>query len=451
MHLQRYTKGNFAPVTEEVTAFDLPVTGRIPADLDGSYLRIGPNPLGIEDPSAHIWTLGEGMVHGVRLREGRAEWYRNRWVRSAAVADRLGEPRRGRPVDERFDFAPNVQVAGHGGRVFALIEGGLAPYELTPELDTVGPCDLGASPEGFNANAHSKFDRDTGDMHSLAFRYGADFLQYLVWEPGGTAKRVVDIPAPTLPYMHDFGLTEHYVLIYTSPLSFDPARLATGVPFGWNEALPTRLGVMPREGGEVRWMDLPPGMVGHTLNAYEEGGTIVADVIVHQGRFEIVDIGAGRPVLERWTVDLAAGKVRTELLHDRPQDFPRMNGRFAGRPYRYGYSASTELYAPPSALDPDRPDEGFSNAILKHDLATGTTETHEFGRDAAAGETVFVPAESAAAEDDGYNLLFVHDPDRGAADLVILASQDFAGEPLARVHLPARVPLGLHGNWIPAV
>lgn len=449
MRLERYTRGNFAPVTEEITAFDLPVTGKIPEDLDGRYLRIGPNPLGLEDASAHLWTLGEGMVHGVRLRDGRAEWYRNRWVRSASVADRLGEPRRGRPVDERFDFAPNVQVAGHGGRFYALIEGGIAPYELTGELDTVGVSDLGGTPEGFTANAHTKYDHRTGEMHSLAFRYGVDFIQHIVFEPGGGVQRTTNIPAPTMPYLHDFGLTDNFVLIYTSPVVFNPELFATGVPFGWNHDLPTQVGVMPRAGGVVRWMDLPPGMVGHTLNAYEEAGRIVADVVVHRGVFSLLDIGAGRPVLERWTVDLAAGKVRTELLHDRPQDFPRMNGRHAGRPYRFGYSASTELYAPTSVTEPDRPDEGFSNAILKHDLLTGTTEAHEFGRDAAAGEAVFVPAANATAEDDGYNLLYVHDPERGAADLVVLSAQDFSGEPLARVHLPARVPLGLHGNWIP--
>ncbi|MFA4842061.1 MAG: carotenoid oxygenase family protein, partial [Agrococcus sp.] len=256
-------------------------------------------------------------------------------------------------------------------------------------------------------------------------------------------------PAPSFPYLHDFGLTDNFVLIYTSPVVFTPDLFATGVPFGWNDDVPTRLGVMPRAGGAVRWMDLPPGMVGHTLNAYEEAGRIVADVIVHPGRFSLIDIGAGRPILERWTVDLAAGKVRTQLLHDRPQDFPRMNSRFCGRAHRYGYSASTELYAPISDADADRPDEGFSNAVLKHDLITGTTETHEFGRDAAVGETVFVPRANSTSEDDGYNLLYVHDPDRGAADLVVLAAQDFSGTPLARVHLPARVPLGLHGNWIP--
>ena len=88
--MKRFLDGPFAPVTEEVTAFDLPVTGQVPSGLDGRYLRNGPNPMGLDDPGYH-WFLGDGMVHGVRLRDGRAEWYRNRWVRSRAVAQARGE------------------------------------------------------------------------------------------------------------------------------------------------------------------------------------------------------------------------------------------------------------------------------------------------------------------------------------------------------------------------
>jgi carotenoid cleavage dioxygenase len=59
------------------------------------------------------------------------------------------------------------------------------------------------------------------------------------------------------------------------------------------------------------------------------------------------------------------------------------------------------------------------------------------------------PTDPRAEEDDGYVTAYVQDPDRGAADLVILAAQDFTDRPLARVHLPGRVPLGSHGSWIP--
>ena len=79
-----FLSGNFAPVDGETTAFDLPVKGAIPRELEGRLLRIGPNPVE-PDPATHHWFLGNGMVHGVRLRDGRAEWYRSRYVRDDQV------------------------------------------------------------------------------------------------------------------------------------------------------------------------------------------------------------------------------------------------------------------------------------------------------------------------------------------------------------------------------
>ena len=120
-----------------------------------------------------------------------------------------------------------------------------------------------------------------------------------------------------------------------------------------------------------------------------------------------------------------------------------------GRSHRYGYSAVVGEYNR-AAIQPDGGfgDEAFSNTQLKHDLIAGTVQAHEFGKDATTGEAVFVPTAPDAAEDGGYVMGFVRDPGRGAADLVILAAQDFTGEPVARVHLPARIPLGFHGNWV---
>jgi carotenoid cleavage dioxygenase len=103
-------------------------------------------------------------VHGVRLRDGRAEWYRNRWVRAEHVAYALGEGRGPGPSpDGDMDAAPNTSVIGHAGRTFALVEAGAQPFELTDELETIGPTDLGgtlrvgytAHPSGTPAAARS--------------------------------------------------------------------------------------------------------------------------------------------------------------------------------------------------------------------------------------------------------------------------------------------------------
>jgi len=134
MHANPYLEGNFAPVTAEVTATRLPVTGRIPESLTGRYLRNGPNPRGAIDAEKHHWFIGHGMVHGVRLERGQAAWYRNRWIRTAPMVQELGEDLAGRAL-----AGPNnTHVIGHAGRTWALVEAGGCPVELTDTLETVG-------------------------------------------------------------------------------------------------------------------------------------------------------------------------------------------------------------------------------------------------------------------------------------------------------------------------
>ena len=450
--MKRFLDGPFAPVTEEITAVDLPVTGQVPAGLDGRYLRNGPNPMGLEDPGYH-WFLGEGMVHGVRLRDGRAEWYRNRWVRSRAVAEARGETWPAGPVHEGIDFAANTHVIASAGRTLATVESGPLPYELTDELDTVGPCDFsGTLPGGFAA--HTKADPVTGDLHAIAYYWAWDHVQHVIVGTDGKVARATSIPVADGPMMHDFALTPGYLVLLDLPVTFSLDAVSAGVklPYTWNPAHQARVGLLPRGGAaaRVRWFEVEPCWVFHTLNAYDDGGRVVVDLVRYAGAYDVSKLtGHGPLSLDRWIIDPAAGKVTQQRLDDRPQEFPRTDERVTGRPYRYGYSAVVAAVGHATVSpDGDFADEAFSNALLKHDLTAGTMQAHEFGQDATAGEAVFVPTAPGAAEDDGYVMAYVHNPDRGAADLVILAAQDFTAEPIARVHLPARIPLGFHGSWI---
>ncbi|MFC4007440.1 carotenoid oxygenase family protein [Nonomuraea purpurea] len=447
-------RGGFAPVTDEVTAFDLEVTGRIPAELNGRYLRNGPNPLSLDDPNASHLFMGEGMVHGVRLRDGRAEWYRNRWVRSAHVSERLGERPRPGPVHENMDFAANTHVIGLAGRTFATVEAGALPYELGYELDTIGPCDFdGGLPGGYAAHTH--LDPVSGELHATAYFFGWDHHQHIVIDQKGSVTQIRNIPIADAPMLHDFALTEHYVVIYDLPVTFSMAHAEQGVrmPYAWNDAHGARLGLLSRATGEVRWVEVEPCWVFHTLNAYEDGEEVVVDVVRYPKRFvdARLELG-GTPTLDRWRISLITGKVTQTRLDDRAQEFPRMDERRTGRPYRYGYTAAARdvhdmAYPGGSELE-DLPDEAFDNTLIKHDLERGTQESRRFGSEAYVGEPLFVGADPDSAEDDGYVISYVNNPARGAADLVILSAQDFTGEPVATVHLPARIPLGFHGSWI---
>lgn len=137
-----YLTGNYAPVTEEVTATDLQVIGELPRELNGRYLRNGPNPISDIDPATHHWFMGDGMVHGIRLREGRAEWYRNRYVGSTRISEARGLPDIAGPNWNASPLGPNTNVGGFAGTTWAMVEAGTCPVELTYELETVGHNDF---------------------------------------------------------------------------------------------------------------------------------------------------------------------------------------------------------------------------------------------------------------------------------------------------------------------
>ncbi|MBO1332743.1 carotenoid oxygenase family protein [Streptomyces sp. VRA16 Mangrove soil] len=449
-----FLEGAFAPVTEELTAFDLKVTGRIPRDLDGRYLRNGPNALGLEDVRAHHWMLGAGMVHGVRLRGGHAEWYRNRWVRSSQVAAELDETYPGQvPPD---DFACNTHVIPYKGRILAMQESGPLPYELDGELGTVRPYDFRGSLHGA-FTAHTKYDAAVDELHAISYYPTWDHVRHIMIDRTGRVARTARIPVADAPMMHDFALTERYVVIVDVPITFDAAAAQAGaiVPYVWNDHHPMRIGLLPRSGGTTRWFEIDPVYYSHTLNAYDLGDTVVLEYIGFPAPFYAAGRGSdgpsatGSPTLDRWTIDTRAGRVRSHRLDDRPQEFPRINEALVSHQHRYAYTASAaEMWRAYETVDGVPPDEKFSNYLMKHDMMRGSRQVHRLPRGAAAGEAVFVPRRGARDEDDGYVLAYVNDPDRGATDLLILASEDFDGAPLARVHLPGRVPLGFHGSWI---
>jgi carotenoid cleavage dioxygenase len=435
-----HLKGNFAPVQEEVTAFDLPVEGTLPPELRGLYVRNGSNPP--TGRSAH-WFLAPGMVHGVRLEEGRAAWYRNRWVRTP----RLEDPERASlsedgVFDRRVSYA-NTHVLRHAGRILALEEASF-PYVLDGELGTLGCFDY----EGrltTAMTAHPKICPDTGEM--LFFGYGQlpPYLTYHRVSPDGRLVQSEEITVAGPTMMHDFAVTRRHALFMDLPVVFDMDLALRGeMPFHWSDDYPARMGVMPREGrdADVRWFEVDPCYVFHTLNAWDDGDEVVLDGcrITDLWR-QPGDFSGSRTTLHRWRFDLASGAVREETLDDRGQDFPRVADRTVGQRHRFGY---TLLFG-----EAEAPGEPALGRLLQIDFERGTRREHDFGPGVRPGEPVFVPAPDGRGDDEGFVLSYVHDERLGRSALVVLDAQRFDGPPLARVELPQRVPFGFHGSWLP--
>jgi len=433
-----YLEGNFAPVETETTAIDLPVRGRIPEGLEGRLVRIGPNPLEPVDARTYHWFMGSGLVHGLRLKGGKAEWYRSRFVVSDRIAGTLGRPALPGPRNGFGDNTANTNVVEMGGRTYAIVEAGGLPVELTYNLESVARSDLGGRlVHGFSA--HPKFDPTTGELHVLTYQPGLEALSYLVVDSSGRSRSVADIPAPHCPMVHDVAFTATWVIVLDLPVTFDRAAVGKGFPFAWNAERMPRVGLLPRNGdvSGLRWIEAPSCYVFHVMNAFDEAGAVVVDVVRHPRMFDRERRGPseGDPQLVRWRIDLASGRLGQSLLEERGCEFPRFNDAFGGRAYRYGYTVSAvnaQEFGP----------------TFKHDVTTGRTEVHDYGPGRSALEPVFVAREGATAEDDGWVMSYVYDADRNATDVVILDAQCVADRPVATISLPVRVPFGFHGNWL---
>lgn len=439
-----YLGGNFAPVREEITAEDLSVEGELPRELCGRYLRNGPNPITAPKDRSYHWFIGDGMVHGLRLRDGRAEWYRNRYVGSKQVAKTRGEPDIAGPNWNNNSHGPNTNVAGFAGRTWATVEAGACPVELNYELDTVARNNFfGTLPGAFSA--HPKFDPATRELHAMVYAWAEwrNHIQYVVVAPDGRVRRTLDIPLPGMSMVHDMSLTGRYAIVYDQPVTVSlKLTMVSQFPFRWNADYGNRVGLLPREGtaADISWIEVPLGYSYHPMNAFDAAnGEVVIDLCVYDRMFDqdtAGPFGDSLPRLERWTLDPAARSVSTQLIDERPNEFPRHRESLSTQPYRYGYCVS-----------PSR-DALTGWPTVKHDLENGERWTFDHGAGRAAGEAVFVARENGTAEDDGWLLTFVHDLNAESTEFVVMDAADFARGYVARVALPQRVPFGFHGNWI---
>ena len=453
-----YLEGVFAPIHDEIDA-ECRVTGELPADLAGVFVRNGSNPM-FEPVGRYHWFDGDGMLHALHVEDGRAT-YRNRFVRTRALeAERAAgaalwtgineRPDLGRP-DGPFKDTANTDLVFHAGRLLALWWLGGPCYQVElPSLATVGEHDFdGTLPEGLTA--HPKLDPETGELMVFDYDVLPPYLTYRVVSADGRVvhRTDVDLPGPRL--LHDLAITARNTIFLDFPLMWDPELLMRGkTKVMFDTELPARFGILDRhaDGGDIRWFEAEPCYMYHTINAWESGDEVVLvgcridnplAAVDDGGAVPHIDVLRLEPYLHEWRFDLKTGAVRERALDDVMTEFPRMNNQRLGRPTRYSYN-------PRIAAEPALLFDGF----VKYDTEAGTSETHEYGAGRFGGETVFAPRVGAKAEDDGYVLTFVTEAGTGASEVVVVDAQRVADGPVARVEIPQRVPIGYHTWWVGA-
>jgi carotenoid cleavage dioxygenase len=440
-----YLQGNYAPVNAELTVEEpLPMEGSIPDGLEGLLLRNGPNPAVVADPGEYHWFLGDGMVHAVELRGGMAVSYRNRWVRTRKLASEIGTMAPRGP-SEPIDGPANTHVVFHAGRVLALVESGF-PHRMTTDLRTERVEDFDGmltSP----MTAHPHRDPDSGGLAFFGYDpFGPPYLRYHELDASGLLVHSTELDIPRATMQHDFGVTASRVAFLDLPVVFDVDLATSGqsMPFTWQPDAGARVGILGRgeHGDNTTWIDIDPCYAFHVMNAFDDGDVVVLDVCRYERMFDNPPGGlltSALPHLQRWRIDPAARRVSITDLDDRAVEFPRVDAVVAGRSYRYGYCV---------VASQDDTATDFIG-LVRYDHQRDEAVEHRFGEGQSPGEPIFVRALDGNADDEGWVLTVVYDAARGASDVVILDASSIDGKPEAVIHLPARVPFGFHGSWVP--
>ncbi|KAL6763314.1 retinal pigment epithelial membrane protein-domain-containing protein [Haematococcus lacustris] len=489
-----FLSGNFGPVDEESTDADLPVDGTLPLELKGIFMRNGPNPYFKPQGSYH-WFDGDGMVHGVRMKNGQAS-YANRFIRTERLQQEMAAKRplflkvgdmcgkRGLLLllldslksamgiirADQGNGTANTALVFHAKKLLALTETDL-PYHMKVlcdgVLETVGrltPKDGNAAYPG-PFTAHPKLDPKTGEM----FFFGYNFVKKPYFRAGMmsatgdlTKQWAIDVPFPVMA--HDCAMTENYVVLLHLPLCFDPEHMMHGnnLPVVFRADKRARIGLLRRDApgcncdvehpnakpAPVQWIELPAFFAFHTANAWEDEDGRVHLVLCTYPKFafefEKKD-GSGfcdeeKQRLVKYVLDPATGGYSSHQMSGVHCDFPMVNPAHACYTTRFTWGATWDFVG-----------------IAKYDLSTpaGTdacVAEISFPPGCQGGEAFFTPRydnpQKCDGEDDGFLLVYVYDPTLDTSTMNVYDAKTMDPEPLARVRLPRRVPHGFHTLFV---
>lgn len=473
--------GFFAPMRFEAQIDDCVVEGEIPADIHGTFYRSAADrrfpPLYANDTPYNA----DGAVDMFRIYQGNVD-FRSRYVRTERYqAERKAHKPLFGLYRNRLTSSPEVRELSHNtANTTPIVHGNLLfcmkedspPTALDPHtLETIGEWDFHGSMTARTFTAHPKQDPATGEMIGFAYEASGDCtddLAVYIFDKAGNQTKEIWFKAPVVSMMHDMAITAKHVILPTTAMVTSRERLENGeLHWAYDKNVPAYVAIVPRDGdaSDVRWFKGTTNqhMLVHTTNARTEGNKVILDAPVAAGNFHPyfpnadgspVDPAGYVPTIRRWTFDLDSDSDtwEEEILFDgmKVTTFVRMDDRFLTRPFRYSFMLMNDPSLPVAENFADTLAVRISNAIYRFDHVRGVIAKFHAGDAHGMSEPQFIPRTSGGPEGDGYLIAAVNNFREMKSELVIVDALDFEAGAIARIKLPFRLHMQVHGYWASA-
>lgn len=445
---------NFAPQWNEIIQEGKLTFGSLPLSLTGQYLRNGPNPQYDLVGQPYHWFDGDGMLHGLKITEGKAFTYNNKFVQTERLkldkARGYGYGEFGNVLVGNFkptlESRDNVEIGLFKGRanthvmfyhdkVMALMEADL-PYQISaPSLETIGRLYKGKLNHRFTA--HPKVDMATNEMICFGLDTNSDkappYLHYSVFKNGALVHTMPILTYRGPTFMHDIAITEHYTIFFEFSVVMSPAG------WDWRPDRKTRFGVLPRNAkteDSIRWFEFEPCMAFHCANSWERSATQIVVYLCSTDFFSFNN-GQSKPVyLTEFVLDLTSGATTKRTCLPVECEFPVVPLNLVGYKTKFIYYIRIVPPAP-----------GMIDALIKYDTETHEHWIHKFADGMYGGEASFVACpDMDEGEDAGVLMTYTHNEASGNSEFYVVNAKTMACQ--ARAVLPQRVPYGFHGTWV---
>lgn len=459
-------KPAYSPILHDLqrehTAEPLQLTGALPEGLHGTLYRNGPGLFAAAGKRYRHWFDGDGVVTACTLRDGQA-FGSARVVQNAGLRE---ERRRKRPLFDSYGSAfastwarlrgrasknvANTSVMLWQGRLFALMEGG-EPTELHPEtLETLGETDFeGTVLQTFSAHPHAVSSRRAA--YNFGVRYGrVPMLDLFELPDSGKARRLTSLPMPWMSLIHDFIVTQRYMVFFIPPVCMRPLQYylfgkSYGEALQWQPRRGTRIMLVPIDAPHTPiTLEAEPFYQWHFANAHDaDDETVVVELVRYpdfasNAQFaQLMTNSVNTPLNSHYcraTLNTRRKTVALETVHPACCEFPRVAPAELTRAHSAVYLAG---FADGSART------GLTDALFCLDPATGVSRKYALPAGHYPSEPVFVPG----AGTSGVVLSVVFDPQRQVSYLSVLDATQPDRAPLARADFTQPLPTSFHGNF----